>query len=115
MKDTKDELKLFIPDYKDNLNLDESGQIRVYYKELPYKAAQRYAAKYGKTINKQEQAQRKLFIDHVDRIENYWIGEDEIKTGADLYDHPNAKFALVSQIIRAIEGNESYDEDAEKN
>ncbi|KKL66493.1 hypothetical protein LCGC14_2144430 [marine sediment metagenome] len=106
----KQEHKL-IPEWNGNHDLDEKDQMVVYYKRIKNQGAIKYSQIPGSGKKKQRETQRRIFIDHVLRIVKFWIGDDEIKTGQELYDHPDTEFKLVHEIIRAIEGKTDEDED----
>lgn len=117
MRDAVNENIRYVPKYRGNRDLSEGDQIVVELKPLKFKTVQKYADSFGRTKQQLRKGQRQLFLDHVVKIENYWIGDQKIEAAGDLYDHDNAPALLVGEIIGYLQNgsDDEIDEDIEGN
>lgn len=111
----------FLPEYGGNRDSDDPCVVRLKY--VSYSRSQHYARvlaqKIGNTSKSSKIAeasmalQRKQFVENVESISGYFIGEREITEPGEFYD--TADTALITEIIEAMESSAKLTEGQRKN
>lgn len=111
----------FIPEYGGNRDSDTPCIVRL--KFVPYSRIQHYsrliaartksATDPAKVTEVSQEIQRRQFVDSVESITGYYIGEREIKDPGEFYD--SADTDLILEIIRAMESSSKLTEGQRKN
>ena len=111
----------YVPEYGGNRNGKEPCIVSL--KFIPYSRVQHYArliAARGKGAGDavkitevSQEIQKKQFVESVDKVSGYYIGEREVSSPDEFYD--TADTDLVIEIIRAMESQQRLSEGQRKN
>jgi hypothetical protein len=111
----------YVPEYAGNRNASEPCIVTL--KFIPYSRVQHYArliAARGKgavdavkITEVSQEIQKKQFVESVDRVSGYRIGEREVTEPDEFYD--TADTELVLEIIKAMESQQRLNEGQRKN
>lgn len=117
----KDTLIDYIPEYGGNRDSIDPCIVRL--KFVPYSRVQHYSRlisargkgvlEASKITEITQQVQKKQFMDSVDSIESYYVGDREITDPAEFYE--TADTDLVIEIIKAMESHSKLSEGQRKN
>ena len=117
----KDTLVDYIPEYGGNRNSADPCVVRLKY--VPYSRVQHYSRMIAarakglsdpqKMTDVSQQVQRSQFVDNVDSISGYYVGEREVISPAEFYD--TADTDLVIEVIKAMESHSRLTEGQRKN
>ncbi len=111
----------YVPDYAGNRESLDPCVVRL--KFVPYARVQHYArliaartggyADPAKSAEVTHEIQKKQFIDNVDSVSNYFVGEMEVSGASEFYD--TADTDLVIEVIKAMESHSKLTEGQRKN
>ena len=117
----KDTVIEYVPAYGNNRESENPCVVRL--KFVPYSRVQHYAkllsAKArntndsGKMTEAGQEIQRKQFVENVEGVSGYCIGDREVKDPGEVYDTADMEF--VHEIIRAMESQQKLSEGQKKN
>lgn len=111
----------YVPAFAGNRDSDVPCVVRLRF--IPYSKIQHYSRMItartkntndgNKTAEVLQEVQKKQFVDSVESISGYFVGENEITLPADFYETADAD--LVLEIIRAMESSAKLSEGQRKN
>lgn len=110
----------YIPAYGGNRESEDPCVVRMRF--VPYKRIQHYASIMRQEASRgtgasmteiQDAIQKRQFVESVDSISGYYVGERETQTAAEFYDSAPAE--LVVEIIKAMESSARLSEGQRKN
>ncbi len=117
----KDAVVDYIPAYGGNRDSDDPCVVKM--KFVPYSRVQDYSrliVARTKGINDPLRAtevtqsvQRKQFVDNIEAVHNYFVGEEEVVDAGRVYDTADTEFII--EIIRAMESHSKLTEGQVKN
>jgi len=117
----KDAVIDYIPEYAGNRDTEDPCVVRI--KFVSYARAQHYAriiaqragntSKPSKINGIAQSVQKKQFVENVESISGYFIGDREVTDPEEFYDTADAE--LVTEIIRAMESSSRLSEGQRKN
>ena len=117
----KDTIIEYVPDYDNNRESENPCVVRL--KFVPYSRVQIYAGllraraknmnDLAKVTEAGQEIQKKQFIENVEGVSGYFIGEKEVTDASEFYD--TADMELVTEIIRAMESQSKLSEGQRKN
>lgn len=117
----KDAVIDYVPSYGDNRTSDDPCVVRIKY--VPYSRVQHYARILSAKTHAEKDmtkiaeitqgVQEKQFIDNVESVSGYFIGDNEVTDAKDFY--ATADTDLVIEVIRAMESQSKLSEGQRKN